>query len=125
MKLIVTLPLPSKALSPNGRAHWAKKARAVSDYRWWAKMACLSALREVGETSAWDAAIIEPHFYFRVAQRRDSDNLAACLKSACDGLADAGLVANDYTLRNAEPVVHIGAARPRVELWITKLEAAE
>ena len=120
--LIVTLPLPPKTLSPNARAHWAAKGRAVRDYRWSAKMACLSALREAGEVVAWDAAEVEPHFYFRVNRRHDPDNLAACLKSARDGLADAGLVKNDMFIINAEPVVGIDKKNPRVELWIRKLK---
>jgi len=120
--LIVTLPLPPKTLSPNARSHWAAKGHAARDYRWAAKMACLAALREAGEVIAWDAAEVEPHFYFRVKRVRDPDNLAACLKSARDGLADAGLVKNDCNIRNAEPVVGIDKKNPRVELWITKLK---
>ena len=121
--LIVTLPLPPKTVSQNAsnRIPWAVKARAIHDYRWAAKMACLSALREAGEVIAWDAAEVEPHFYFRVNRRRDPDNLAACLKSARDGLADAGLVKNDMFIANAEPVVGIDKKNPRVELWIRKL----
>jgi Holliday junction resolvase RusA-like endonuclease len=80
-------------------------------------------LREAKEVVAWDAAEVEPHFYFRVNRRRDPDNLAACLKSARDGLADAGLVKNDTNIRNAEPVVDIDPDHPRVELWITRATA--
>ena len=121
--LIVTLPLPPQLLQPNRKPHWAAKSRAVRDYRWAAKMATLSALREAKEVVAWDAAAVEPHFYFRVNRRRDPDNLAACLKSARDGLADAGLVKNDTNIRNAEPVVEIDPDNPRVELWITRVTA--
>jgi Holliday junction resolvase RusA-like endonuclease len=120
--LIVTVPLPPSLLQPNRKSHWAKKSRAVRDYRWAAKMACLAALREAKEIIAWDAAEVEPHFYFRVKRRRDPDNLAASLKAARDGLADAGLVKNDCNIRNAEPVVHIDKDNPRVELWIRKLK---
>jgi len=120
--LIVTLPLPPKSLSPNAShgGHWAAKARAIRDYRWAAKMACLSALRDAGDVCAWDAAVVEAHFFFRTKHKHDSDNLNASLKSARDGLADAGLVKNDWTIRNAEPVVAVDKTNPRVELWITK-----
>lgn len=120
--LIVALPLPPQLLQPNRKSHWAVKSRAVRDYRWAAKMATLAALREAGEVVAWDAAEVEPHFYFRVKRVRDPDNLASCLKAARDGLADAGLVKNDTNIRNAEPVVHIDPDHPRVELWIRKLK---
>jgi Holliday junction resolvase RusA-like endonuclease len=83
-------------------------------------MACLNTLREAGEVCAWDGAIVEAHFFFRTAHKHDSDNLNASLKSARDGLADAGLVKDDNTIRNAESVVSVDKKDPRVELWITK-----
>jgi Holliday junction resolvase RusA-like endonuclease len=120
--LIVTLPLPQKALSPNAsnRIPWAVKAKAIRDYRWAAKMACLSALREAGEVCAWDGAVVEAHFFFKVNRTHDNDNLNASLKAARDGLADAGLVKDDTSIRNVEPVVAVDKNDPRVELWITK-----
>jgi Holliday junction resolvase RusA-like endonuclease len=120
MKLIVTLPLPPKALSPNGRCHWAVKARATSNARGDAKIATLSVLRDAGEVCAWDAATVEPHYFHKVNRRRDGDNATACCKAYFDGLADANLVKNDSQLRHLPPVFHIDKADPRVELWITK-----
>ena len=120
MMLIVTLPLPSRELSPNSRCHWAAKAQAASDARFDAKLATRSALREASEVCAWDAATVEPHYFFRVNRRRDGDNATASCKAIFDGLADAGLVKNDSQLRHLPPVFAVDKKNPRLELWITK-----
>lgn len=85
------LPLPSKELSPNSRVHWARKARAVKYYR---NIARLIASQH-RPNKPWRAAEIQFAFTFMNRRNRDRDNLLSSLKSAVDGFADAGIVAND------------------------------
>lgn len=83
---VVTLPWPSKDLSPNARVHWARKNRAARKARNEAKIACLAAgIRGLG----WEAARVTVTFHPPDNRRRDSDNLLSSLKSALDGIADA------------------------------------
>lgn len=90
-QIVIDLPLPAKELSPNSRAHWARKARAVKSYRWAARVSGSAKRPE----RPWQLASVLFEFTFRDARRRDKDNLLSSMKSAIDGLADAGIVAND------------------------------
>ena len=83
---VVTLPWPHKDLSPNARAHWARKSRAARAARNDAKIACLAAgIRGLG----WNAARVSLTFHAPDARHRDLDNQLSALKSALDGVADA------------------------------------
>lgn len=83
----ITLPWPPSALSPNGRHHWARLAKAKKSYRW----ACAMLARDAG------AMKMRPDSRLFVAvtfvppdkRRRDLDNLIASMKSGFDGLSDA------------------------------------
>lgn len=88
---MIEMPLPAKELSPNSRAFWARKARAVKAYRW-AAFVHGSVKRP---DKPWKSASVLFEFTFRDARRRDRDNLLSSMKSAIDGFADAGIVAND------------------------------
>lgn len=113
-RLVITLPLPRKALSPNARGHWSSKARAVKAYRtlaWAESLAHDPAPR-------WARATAQASFFFMDARSRDGDNLLASLKSAFDGLADAGIVANDSGITHLPPKLGTDKARPRVEIEI-------
>lgn len=116
-----TLPLPPKVLSPNARPHWAVKAKAAKAYRFAARMA---------STSAWpvyapslDEADVVCVFHFKDRRNRDRDNLLASMKSAFDGLADAGIVRNDSAFRHE---VRIGepSADPHVEIIVCERATA-
>lgn len=121
--IVIRMPLPPKELSPNARVHWARKAKVVKAVREEAYYSTLAAMREVGITAYWPIAVIEPRFYVATNRRRDRDNLAASLKAARDGIADAGLVANDTDLRNIDPEIIVDkTTAPRVELWIKRKE---
>lgn len=78
---------PDKALSPNARVHWAKKAKAAKCYRNHAFVNCrmkkLSAPETIGKLHVWI------DFYPPDKRRRDSDNLLASIKNALDGIAEA------------------------------------
>lgn len=116
--LVVTLPLPPKALSPNARVHWSVKARAVAAYRELAEMAA----RSEGPLSMWEGATMQPTFYWPDARARDDDNAAAALKSARDGIAKAGLVRDDLLIRALPAVFKVDRARPRVEITLTPVD---
>jgi hypothetical protein len=79
VELIIMLALPPKECSPNWRGHWAKKAKAVSEYRTAARAATLqamiAALPMIHPTVK--TATVQATFRFRQNRRRDRDNLLA------------------------------------------------
>ena len=100
-------PAP-RVLSPNRRGHWATESRAARVYR---EQAFLVARSRVGvnrKDLPWPGAFVRATFYFQIKRKRDGDNLNASLKHALDGLADAGIVADDNHLVLLPPTVEIG-----------------
>jgi len=86
---------PDRDLSPNGRVHWARKARAVKAARQAAYYATLEALR-VPNATVFAAFVLAKEILLiwsvQWEPRRktmDMDNLVACLKPFQDGIADA------------------------------------
>lgn len=114
--IVLLLPLPSKALSPNARVHWGALARAKRIYRStaWALALEYTACRRPRHARA----TVQATFYHRTARRRDGDNLLASLKAAFDGIAEAGIVANDSGMTHLPVIQKIDARRPRVEIVI-------
>ena len=95
-------------LSPNRRVHWAQESRAARAYR---EQAFLVARSRIGcnrKDLPWPGAYVRATFYFRVRRKRDGDNLNASLKHALDGLADAGIVADDNAFVLLPPAVEVG-----------------
>jgi len=96
-KFEVTLPWPSRALSPNSRGHWSKKAKAAEIYRY----TCKVMTREAMQKGQWDLQPLKDlveaggqlhvsiDFYPPNRRPRDDDNLIAAFKSGRDGVADA------------------------------------
>lgn len=120
MTITITIPLPPRTLSPNGRSHWRTKASAVKKYRADAKLAAIHAMNEIGiNPPQWDRATAEITVYKRTAHKGDSDNTTASLKAAFDGIADAGVIANDSGLVPMPPTVLKDAKNPRVEIKVT------
>lgn len=108
-RIEITIPLPPKEVSPNARVHWATKARAVKRQRNDAAMAAmvLSSIRR----PKWQAATIQATFYRpRGRVLIDQDNAIASLKASIDGLADAGIFANDRGVTWLPPLQIIGKA---------------
>lgn len=116
--MIITLPLPPKELSPNARCHWALKAIKVKWYRKTAGYTVLSDCPEVIEDEPMESAAVQCVFFFKDKRRRDGDNLLASMKSAFDGLVDAGVFSDDSGLTHLPVVQSKDKDNPRVEIHI-------
>lgn len=117
--ITIILPLPERALSPNTRVYWSRKAKAVKRYRrlahWIANAATIGQSPE-----RWAKASVAIAAYYPTRRHPDPDNLIASLKAAFDGIADAGIVANDRGLWPLRPEIFTDRANPRIELTITE-----
>jgi len=119
--ITITLPLPDKCLSPNARVHWVKKAKVVKSYRRLAGWTVLCQIHPLNPPlERWQKAKYTARFYFPDKRRRDADNAIASIKSALDGVADAGLVVNDSGLWPERPEFLIDKESPRLEITFTK-----
>jgi crossover junction endodeoxyribonuclease RusA len=114
--ITIVLTLPTKELSPNWRGHWAQKSRAVREYRSQAYAAGIAASKH--NKPMWKTAIAQATFFHLTRHRRDGDNLLASLKAAFDGIADAGIVANDSGITHRPVVQLIDTETPRVQIVI-------
>ncbi|NLX97583.1 MAG: RusA family crossover junction endodeoxyribonuclease [Rhodopirellula sp.] len=68
----------------------------------------------------WSTATAQATFYHATNHRRDADNLLASLKAAFDGIASAGVVANDSGITHMPVVRLIDKKLPRVEIRIER-----
>ena len=116
--LTITIPLPPAALKPNTRCHWTQKARATKTYRLQARLAAASAIK--GPPPRWLKASVQVKAYYPTARHQDPDNCVASLKAVFDGIADAGVIANDKDLWPERPQIFKDPANPRIELTITE-----
>lgn len=82
---MISLPYPHKALWPNGRPHWAAKARETKKHRGWARLATLA-----DPTRPDNPGRIIATFYPKPSgPLPDKDGCSASLKAYQDGIADA------------------------------------
>lgn len=102
--ITIKLTLPDKSLSPNARVHWAKKAKATTMARMEAKLMTMKAMYP-HDGPKWSLASIQCTFTFPDKRRRDRDNADASCKAYRDGIADAGVVLNDYDFSPLPPIV--------------------
>jgi Holliday junction resolvase RusA-like endonuclease len=116
----IVLPLPCRALSPNGRVNHFAKARATKRYRQLARDAVEAAQLD---SIPWPRAEAFVTFYWPCNRKRDEDNAIASLKAAYDGLVDAGLILDDNSehLKRHMPDFAIDAEHPRVEMVVKRL----
>ena len=114
--LTITLRLPPRELSPNARPHYLAKAEIVKAYR---RGAYLKAL-VWQPRSPLALARVTARFWFKDRRRRDRDNLLASLKAAFDGLADAGVVADDSRMIHMPVECDVDRRRPRVEITVER-----
>lgn len=121
-RILVTLPLPPRALSPNGRAHWAtvRKHKAAQKKSAWTQ-AFLAIRAYYGSLAPrWDRARVRTTYYVRDKRgmKRDADNALASLKAAFDGIAEAGVVENDRVFEYAPVEFAIDRDDPRVDIIV-------
>jgi hypothetical protein len=117
----VVLPLPSKCLSPNARAHWTHKAGATKKARRLAREA-IEAIEL--ESIPWPAVVAQEAFFYPTRRRRDERNAVAMLKAYYDGFVDAGLIADDDhdTLSHEKPSFGYDKDAPRVEVTLRRAD---
>lgn len=126
MKLKIILPLPPKELHPNhtvgSRNGRLGKAAKTKKYRADACCGAVACAMNANHPhhAPWKKAAIQATFFFRDKRSRDKDNLLAWLKSAFDGLQDAGIIANDSGLTFLPVEVRVDKDHPRVELEVEK-----
>jgi len=94
------------------------KAAAARKYREIAREATLATGIESGP---WEHATIQATFYYATRRRRDDVNALAMLKSAYDGIVDAGLLIDDDSthLTTLPARFEVDRAWPRVALVAT------
>ena len=101
--LTISIPWPSKTLSPNARVHWTKLSAARKSYR----SHCGWSAKEQGVRPMSKPVRASVVFYPPDNRRRDLDNMLASIKSGIDGIADV-IGVDDYAwsfeIRRGEPV---------------------
>ena len=95
-EISITLPLPSRDLSPNSRCHWSAKSRETKRQRQIAHFMARAEIQPRHEP--WETADVKIVVTFPDRRNRDKDNVLASLKSAFDGVQDSGLIKNDSGL---------------------------
>lgn len=116
--MLIILPWPPTALSPNARGHWSKLAKAKKAYReacaWTAKLHGASPIQA-------DRLHLTLEFVPPSRRAFDLDNALASCKAGLDGLADVLCVDDSrwsLTIRKA-PDGEIGGM---VRVWVEKVE---
>lgn len=108
----LTLPLPSPALNPNKRNHWAVTSTAKKVER---EQAHALTLQWLGAGRFYDKPTLGDHlkitYHLPGNRKRDADNLLAASKAAIDGMADA-LRINDNVFNPITVERVYGAEKP-------------
>lgn len=119
----IVLPLPPAILSPN-RIHATRGGRIArystsKKYRTMAKVMTLAT-----GVSGWQKATVQAAFFHKINRRRDDINAMQMMKSAYDGIVDAGLIPDDdHTHLTTLPATFgIDKVNPRVELKFRRVE---
>lgn len=83
---MIVLPLPAKILWPNGRGHWAAKAKAFKDHKGWAFAATKAALPRCFK---WNGEQVKLRYTITPKTKHaiDRDNCVAAMKAYQDGIA--------------------------------------
>ena len=119
--IAIMLPMPATCLWPNRMGHWAKRSKAKKSQR---SAACALALPHRPRSRQPIASgIIEFAFHWPDKRRRDMDNALAAMKSAIDGLKDAGIIEDDSGF-----AFHVERMKPDPDVdagvWVTVQESA-
>jgi len=115
MSKTITLPLPSRNLSPNSQVHWSIKAKNRKSAR---RDAALLAFHQCGPQQFTGYRL---DFYWPVKRRRDRDNACASAKSALDGIADA-MRQDDSEWEFYGVRFSIDSENPRLEIVFSEIE---
>ena len=110
----ITLPLPSRNLSPNSRVHWSKLAEHKKAAR---RNAAHETWMQIGICRLKGYRL---DFYWPTKRRRDKDNAAAMCKAYMDGVADC--TTQDDSEWDFDGVrFAIDKENPRLEIVFTEL----
>jgi Holliday junction resolvase RusA-like endonuclease len=119
VSVTITIGIPHKALSPNARPHFMARAGVVSRARRAAFIR--GTIVTVAGAPEWTNAISTVVWYTKTKRRPDADNALAMLKPTFDGLADAGVLANDRNLAHNPIRFEVDRSNPRVEVTISEV----
>jgi crossover junction endodeoxyribonuclease RusA len=111
----ISLPLPSRRLSPNARVHWAERARLVKTARNRATMSFLCA--EIPRSLGKRPLLLEWVFFWPDRRRRDDDNALASTKAYRDALAKH-LGCDDTNFQTLGARMEHDPENPRLDLVI-------
>lgn len=101
--LTITLPLPDRHLTLNGRLHWRVKARLVKQHREWAEMKARSLIQQRPHFPAGAKVRVDVRIERKkYGQKWDSTAIIEATKSYIDGFQDAGVYLNDSCVRWGE-----------------------
>ena len=122
-QVVIVLPLPPRVLSPNCpvasfRGRMMRAAAAKKQ-----KRLAREATEDAARGERWERASVKAVFYHKTVRRRDDVNHLAMLKSAYDGVIEAGLLPDDDRehLRTDGAEFVLDKEWPRVELTFTRL----
>jgi crossover junction endodeoxyribonuclease RusA len=123
--VVLDMPLPPASLGPNGREHWAMRNHAT---QLWRTMAAglIASQRVIGQHDHrdWPGAQMDIHWQF-AGRQPDDDNCIGRLKAVRDGIADAGLVADDALIRvGVVTFERVSRKDQAVRITLTRTEAA-
>lgn len=85
----VKLPVGMQLMNANDRDHWSKRAKVASLIRAVARSQCKDIPKELRKVR------IRAVYFAPDNRRRDVSNLFPSVKSAVDGLVDAGVIKDD------------------------------
>ena len=119
--ITITLRLPDSELWPNARVHHMAKATVVKAYRMLAGAMALEEWLPLRLREPWSEVSVLYHFYWPDRRKRDKDNALSAMKAGGDGIADAGIVADDSQITYPPVIFDVDRDNPRVEVTITKL----
>ena len=87
---------PPLEVGPNGRLHWAKKARVVKGLRERANLVTLAVVHAYPEFEGFCPSVYDIEWYYTYGAAPDADGVIGRCKALLDGIADA-LKVNDRT----------------------------
>ena len=124
MEIVITLPLPHKDLSPNGRPHWRQKAKLTKEHVEDAFQVVTVAIADGSiprDSIPWKKVESREIYYWPTHRRRDVRNAEGSLKAYYDGFVRSGLLEDDDIehLTHMPSMFQYDKDDPRVEIILT------